>query len=261
MRRTPLLLLPGLLCDSAVWTHQRAALAHAVNCHVPDYGDLDTITAMAERALSAAPPGPLLAAGHSMGGRVALEIARLAPSRVKGLALLDTGTEPLAQGAAGEHERERRMALLETARREGMRAMGQQWARSMVHPARVGTPVFEDVLAMIERSTPQRFAAQLHALLGRPDARPVFAAQTCPTLLVCGRQDTWSPLERHERMQQVLPHARLVPIENAGHMTTMEQPEAVSRALLQWLQHTGFAGGQQILTNRGVLPVSRTSSS
>ncbi|HET6827345.1 MAG TPA: alpha/beta hydrolase, partial [Ramlibacter sp.] len=222
MKRLPLLLLPGLLCDAAVWTHQRAALAHVVDCSIPDYGDLDTIAAMAEAALAAAPPGPLLVAGHSMGGRVALEIVRLAQSRIQGLALLDTGTEPLAEGMAGEQERARRMALLEIARQEGMRSMGQQWAQSMVHPARVGTPVFEDILAMIERSTPGRFAAQLHALLGRPDARPVFAAVTCPTLLACGRQDTWSPLERHERMQQALPHARLVPVENAGHMTTME---------------------------------------
>lgn len=236
MARPQLLLLPGLLCDATVWTHQRAALAQAVDCLVPDYGDLETITAMAESVLLTARPGPVLVAGHSMGGRVALEILRLAPSRVQGLALLDTGTEPLAHGTAGEQERTRRMALLETARREGMRSMGLQWARSMVHPAHVGAPVFDEILAMIERSTPERFAAQLHALLGRPDARPVFAAITCPTLLVCGRQDTWSPLERHERMQQQLPHARLVPIENSGHMTTMEQPAAVSRILLEWVQ-------------------------
>lgn len=240
MKSLPLLLLPGLLCDAAVWAHQRAALAQMVDCIIPDYGDLDTITAMAEAALSAAPPGPLLVAGHSMGGRVALELVRLAPSRIKGLALLDTGTEPLAEGAAGERERARRMALLEIARREGMRSMGRQWAQSMVHPDRLATPVFDEILAMIERSTPGRFAAQLHALLARPDARPVFAAVTCPTLLACGRQDTWSPLQRHERMQQALPHARLVPVENSGHMTTMEQPEAVSRILLQWLQEDVF---------------------
>jgi pimeloyl-ACP methyl ester carboxylesterase len=101
--------------------------------------------------------------------------------------------------------------------------------------------VFEEILAMIERSTPERFAAQQNALLARPDARPVFAALRCPTLLVCGRQDAWSPLERHERMQQALPHARLVVIEDAGHMTTLEQPEAVSSALLQWAE-AGLTG-------------------
>ncbi|HSV81867.1 MAG TPA: alpha/beta hydrolase [Ramlibacter sp.] len=236
MTRPTLLLLPGLLCDRTVWLHQAAALSPHATCIVPGYDDLDAIPAMAQAVLSAAPEGPLMIAGHSMGGRVALEIARLAPQRVSRLALLDTGTDPLAGGAAGADERARRMALLQTARRDGMRAMGEQWARGMVHPSRVGTPVFESILAMIERSTPDRFQAQLHALLARPDARPVFSALQCPTLLVCGRQDGWSPLARHEEMQRALPHARLAVIEDSGHMTTMEQPEAVSRALLQWLK-------------------------
>jgi len=237
MTRPTLLLLPGLLCDRTVWLHQAAALSpHATCIVVPDYGDLDAIPAMAQAVLSAAPEGPLMIAGHSMGGRVALEIARLAPQRISRLALLDTGTDPLADGAAGADERARRMALLHAARRHGMRAMGEQWARGMVHPSRVGTPVFESILAMIERSTPDRFQAQLHALLARPDARPVFSTLQCPTLLVCGRQDGWSPLARHEEMQRALPHARLAVIEDSGHMTTMEQPEAVSRALLQWLK-------------------------
>jgi pimeloyl-ACP methyl ester carboxylesterase len=78
-------------------------------------------------------------------------------------------------------------------------------------------------------------ASQINALLGRPDARAVFAAVQCPTLILCGRQDPWSPLSRHERMQRALPHARLVVIEDSGHMTTMEQPGAVSKALLEWL--------------------------
>lgn len=237
MKTRPLvLLLPGLLCDEAVWAHQRAELSSVADCFAPDYGELDSLTAMAEAVLAAVPGGPLMVAGHSMGGRVALEIARLAPERVQRLALLDTGTDPLDESAAGADERARRMALLEVARSEGMRSMGRQWARGMVHPSKLATPVFEEILAMIERSTPDRFAAQLHALLARPDARPVFAALQCPTLLACGRQDAWSPFARHEQMQRELGHARLVPIEESGHMTPMEQPEAVSRLLVQWVR-------------------------
>jgi hypothetical protein len=143
------------------------------------------------------------------------------------MALLNTGTEPLVPGAAGEDERTRRMALLETARREGMRSMGQQWARSTASL----------------RSCMRCWCAGM---------RPVFSALTCPTLLVCGRQDTWSSLERHERMQQALPHAHLVPIEDAGHMTTVEQPEAVSRVLLQWVLEAQKENGWRI-SSRGLL--------
>lgn len=235
MNRLPLLLLPGLMCDEAVWVHQRKALSELTGCIVPFYRNLTSITSMAEEVLAEAPSGPLLIAGHSMGGRIALELARLAPSRVQGIALLDTGTEPIADGTAGAQERVRRMELLKIARTEGMRSMGQQWAKGMVHPSRIGTTVFEEILDMLERSTPERFASQLHALLARPDARPVYAKLMCPTLLLCGSQDTWSPLARHEQMQRDLPQARLVTIEDSGHMTTMEQPDAVSNALRQWI--------------------------
>lgn len=241
MRPPTLLLLPGLLCDKTVWVHQIEALSPHATCIVPCYGDHDAISAMAQSVLSAAPDGPLMIAGHSMGGRVALEIARLVPQRVSRMALLDTGTEPIADAQTAADERAKRMGLLQTARRHGMRAMGEQWAQGMVHPARLGTPVFEAILAMIGRSTPDSFQAQLHALLARPDARSVFSALQCPTLLVCGRQDNWSPLARHQEMQRALPQSRLAVIEDSGHMTTMEQPEAVSFALLQWLKEDACA--------------------
>ncbi len=241
MSRPTLLLLPGLLCDDAVWTHQCAALAGEADCHVPDYGLCDSITSMAEAALAQAPAGPLSVAGHSMGGRVALEVQRLVPERVQRVALLDTGADPRAAAEAGEQERAGRMALLALAQAQGMRVMGRQWARGMVHPAQLDTPLFEAILDMIERKTPEIFAAQITALLARPDARPALATVAGPLLLLCGRQDAWSPLERHEAMQQVNPRGRLVVVEDAGHMSTMERPDEVSDALAQWLREPAAA--------------------
>jgi pimeloyl-ACP methyl ester carboxylesterase len=164
-----------------------------------------------------------------------LEIMRLAPQRVRRLALFDTGLDPIAPGADGERERSQRHALVDLARSQGMRAMGLQWAPGMVLPGHREAPVFDRILAMIERKTPEIFAAQVRALLGRPDARAVFASIRCPVLIGCGRQDAWSPLARHEQMQCLLPHSRLVVIEDAGHMSPMEQPAAVAQALVEWL--------------------------
>jgi pimeloyl-ACP methyl ester carboxylesterase len=225
-------LLPGLLCDREVWQAQIDALGP---CHVPGYGSLDSLSAMAAHVLATAPPGPLAVAGHSMGGRIAFEMLRLAPERIARLALLDTSYHPLAEGEAGEAERAGRLALLATARRDGMAAMAREWAVGMVHPSRHGTPLFEAIVAMLARKTPEHYAAQIEALLNRPDAGPLLPTIRCPTLLLCGRDDAWSPPARHEHMQQRIKGSRLVVIEQCGHMSTMEQPEAVSQALREWL--------------------------
>ncbi|MEO5795898.1 MAG: alpha/beta hydrolase [Rhodoferax sp.] len=232
-----LVLLPGLLCDASVWHDMLPTLQAHSPCLVASYGILNTLESMAEQVLQTAPAGPLAVAGHSMGGRVALEMLRQQPSRIQRLALMDTGFEALAPGGAGEKERAGRMALLQTARQSGMRAMGQQWARGMVHPSRLDSPLFAQILDMIERSNPEVFAAQIHALLHRPDATALLGHIRCPTLLLCGQEDAWSPLARHAQMQDLMVTApvELVAIAQSGHMSTMEQPDAVCQAVLRWL--------------------------
>lgn len=234
-----LVLLPGLVCDAAVWAPQMQALTALAHCHVADYGLRDSLSEMAQHVLDTAPAQSLALAGHSMGGRVALEVMRLAPERVHHLALLDTGTHPLAQGEAGAKERAGRMGLLQTAERKGMRAMAEQWAKPMVHPSRHGTPVFEEVLRMLERSSAEQYAAQINALLNRPDAAPVLAGIRCPTLVLTGREDLWSPPEQHERMAAAIVVAQLHIVEQCGHMSTLEQPEQVSAAMARWLASGG----------------------
>ena len=230
-----LILLPGLVCDSAVWAAQVQALSPYAHCHVVDYGLLDSMGAMAQHVLDTAPAQTFALAGHSMGGRVALEVFRRAPHRVHHLALLDTGTHPLAEGDAGAKERAGRMGLLQTAERKGMRAMAELWAKPMVHPSRHGTPVFAAVLDMLERSSAEQYAAQINALLTRPDAAPVLSTITCPTLVLTGREDLWSPPEAHERMAAAIAHAELCIVEQCGHMSTLEQPDAVNAAFMRWL--------------------------
>lgn len=226
----PLLLLPGLLCDAAVW----APLA--LDGTVVNYGRADALTTMAQLALAAAPPGPLAVAGHSMGGRVAFEMLRLAPERIERLALLDTGCHPLPPGEAGEKERAGRHALRDLAQRDGMRAMARQWALGMVHPSRVDTPLFDAVLDMLERHDVATFEAQIHALLMRPDATPLLAQVRCPTLLLTGAQDSWSSPAQHRAMHEAIADSQLVVVPDCGHMSTMEDPAAVRAALVGWLQ-------------------------
>jgi pimeloyl-ACP methyl ester carboxylesterase len=230
-----LVLLPGLVCDAEVWAPQVQALSDQVNCHVVDYGLCDSLADMAQHVLDTAPAETFALAGHSMGGRVALEVVRMAPQRVHHLALLDTGTHPLADGDAGAKERAGRMGLLQTAERKGMRAMAEQWAKPMVHPSRHGTPLFDAVLSMLERSSAEQYAAQINALLNRPDAAPVLPAITCPTLVLTGREDLWSPPEQHAHIAAHIPGAQLCIVEQCGHMSSLEQPAEVSAAFTRWL--------------------------
>lgn len=237
--KSALILVPGLMCDARVWAHQRQALADLAEVHIADNDSSDSLPGMAE-AIIASPLERFAIAGHSMGGRVALEVIRRVPERVTALALLDTGYQPLAPGEAGERERAGRLALLDLARREGMRAMGRQWLTGMVHPDRLqDTALVETIVSMIASKSPQLYERQIRALLARPDASALLPRIKAPTLLLCGREDSWSPPQRHEDMAALITGSTLEIIPECGHMCTLEQPEAVSRALRQWLQKAG----------------------
>jgi pimeloyl-ACP methyl ester carboxylesterase len=231
MTASALLLLPGLLCDRAVWAPQIAAFGGGWDAVVPDFFGYDSFEAMAEAALAAAPPRFALA-GYSMGGRVALEVLRRAPDRVERLALLSAGVHPVRPQEAGLRRME--MALAE---RSGMRALVRRWLPPMLHPRHRGdTALVATIEAMWCRATPSIFAAQVHAALHRRDLRPMLAAIACPTLVLCGAEDTWSPPAQHERIAAAIAGARLVVIPESGHMVTLEAPERVNAALRIWLE-------------------------
>jgi pimeloyl-ACP methyl ester carboxylesterase len=235
--RETLILVPGLMCDTAVWNPLLPTLQTAADCRVADHGDADTIGTMARQVLDIAPAHFALA-GHSMGGRVAIEVLRLAPGRVTRLALLDTGYKARACGAAGEDEARKRQALLDIARAQGVREMALQWVQGMLDPARLAdTEMVEAIVAMFARKSPDIFARQISALLARPDATAVLRSIQVPTLVLCGRADSWSPLSQHEEIAALLPARPTVQVvDHAGHMCTMEQPAAVAQALLGWLK-------------------------
>jgi pimeloyl-ACP methyl ester carboxylesterase len=225
-----IVLLPGLLCDASVWETQRAALESITRVVVADFSAQDSIAAMAQSALDLA-TGPLIVIGHSMGGRVALEMWRLAPERIVKLALLDTGIHPQQSGEILKRQR-----MIDLAYNEGMAALADVWLPPMVDPRRSQDgALLAPMREMVLRATPDQHARQIKALLDRPDARPVLATITCPTLVLVGRQDQWSPLKQHEEMAGLIAGARLVVIEDSGHMTTVEQPEATARALKEWV--------------------------
>lgn len=229
-----LVLLPGLVCDAAVWRHAAAALGSNTTIHIAHYDALDSLGAMAAKVL-AETRGDFAIAGHSMGGRVAMEIFRRAPDRITGIALMDNGVTPLATGDAGARETAGRHDLLAIARNQGMAAMAARWVQGMVWKPRLGEPaLIQPIVDMFARSSAEVFAAQIAALLARPDASDLLDQIRCPALVLCGAEDSWAPAAQHREMAARIAGATLALVPECGHMCTLERPEAVTRALLDW---------------------------
>lgn len=236
MTTEPLVLVPGLMCDDAVWAPVLPYCTAASSCTVADHGQADDLVDMARQILAWAPERFALA-GHSMGARVALEVLRRAPERVARVALLDTGYKARDVGPVGEVEAAKRYALLRVAREQGVRAMAMQWVQGMVHPSRLhDDELIDRILDMFSRKSPEVFDRQIRALLNRPDASAVLASLQVPTLILCGRQDGWAPVSQHEAMHVLAPDSVLEVVDDAGHMAPMERPQAVGALLARWLQ-------------------------
>lgn len=228
--RCPLVLLPGLLCDRALWQAQLDDLGGVADCLVADLTRQDSMAAMAADVLAAAPARFALA-GLSMGGFVAFEIMRQAPERVTRLALLDTRAQ-----RDTPRETRRRQDLLALTRRGRFKGVTPRLMPLLLHPDRLeDTALTEAVAAMAGRVGPEAFLRQQTAIMGRPDSVPTLPAIACPTLVLCGRQDALTPLERHQEMAAGIPGAELAVIEDCGHLATMERPESVNAAMRAWL--------------------------
>ncbi|MGZ3278605.1 MAG: alpha/beta fold hydrolase [Caulobacteraceae bacterium] len=231
MTKPLLLLLPGLMCDATVWRAQIEAFGAAWDVRVPDFFGLDSFDAMSEAALALA-DRPFALAGHSMGGRVAMQVVDTAPERVLRLALLDTGAHLPAAGEA-----ESRMALVATGEKDGVEAVIQAWLPPMLAPAnRTNRALWDEIAAMQRRAGVATLKRQQQALLNRRDGFAQLDEVKVPTAFITGALDSWSPPEQHREMQAHVPGSTLTVIDDCGHMAPMESPEAVNRALTEWLE-------------------------
>jgi len=223
-----LVLLPGLICDSAIYAPQTAAFGDSLA--VNGYGLRDSLVAMAESVLEQA-PAEFDLFGHSMGGRIALEVYRMAPDRVRRLALVSTGIHPV-----GEKEPEKRAALQAIGHEQGFEALVDTWLPPMVAEANRAVPeIYGACREMCLRHDQAIFDAQIRALLGRPEVTGLLPQIRCPTLVMTGSADAWAPPAQHEGIAAAIPNSELVIVEGAGHMIQLEAPEAVNAAIARWL--------------------------
>ncbi|WP_372421900.1 alpha/beta fold hydrolase [Salinarimonas chemoclinalis] len=226
----PLLLVPGLMCDARLFAPQLAALSAGRTVIVPDVSGADTIAALAAAVLADAPPSFALA-GLSMGGIVAMEMARQAPERVRRLALLDT--DPRADSEGVRAMRARQIAEVEAG---GLDAVLRRDVEPvLLHRESAREDVLEVMRAMAGDLGPEVFVRQSRALASRDGQEETLRARRGPTLVLCGEDDRLCPVKRHTLMHELVAGSTLEIVPGAGHLPTLETPEAVNAALARWL--------------------------
>ncbi|MEM9602239.1 MAG: alpha/beta fold hydrolase [Pseudomonadota bacterium] len=218
------------MCDDRLFAPQIGALAGERTVHVAPITGADTVAGLAAEVLAQAPPRFALA-GLSMGGIVAMAIVQQAPDRVERLALLDTN--PLPDVPERVAVRNRQIAA---ATAGGLRDI----LRDEMKPHYLGdSPNRERILALCmamgEALGPTVFVRQSRALRDRPDLCSALAHYHRPALVLCGRDDVLCPPERHRLMADLLVDADLVVVDGAGHLPTLEQPNATNDTLRRWL--------------------------
>jgi pimeloyl-ACP methyl ester carboxylesterase len=226
----PILALPGLTNDQRLWQHQAAALggAHPITSFA--LAPHATMGELAEMALARAPAGRFALFGLSMGGYCAFEVLRRAPERVAALALLDTSARPDTPEQTALREQAIQASALD------YRAAIDAFLPRLVHPSRLADPALMPTLrAMALDLGREAYVRQQHAIIGRADSRPTLATIRCPTLVLCGRDDALTPLALHEEMHAGIAGSRLVVLETCGHMSPLERPDDVTRALRELL--------------------------
>ncbi len=225
---TPLVLIPGMMCDARMWGGIDADLGVPVIHHIPT--SADSMPALAAHFLSDAPPTFALA-GLSMGGILAMEILRQAPDRVTRLALLDTN--PRAETATAQARRAPQIARVLAGELDDV--MRREMKPNYLCPGPNQPAILDLCMDMALSLGPQVFARQSRALRDRPDQQATLAAFKRPALVLMGAEDKLCPLDRHQLMHHLIPQSRLHIIANAAHLPPLEQPEATLRALRDWL--------------------------
>jgi pimeloyl-ACP methyl ester carboxylesterase len=230
----PTLLLPGLLASARLYAAQIPVLWQFGPVMVADHRRDDSMAGIARRLLELAPPRFALL-GLSMGGYIAFEVLRQAPARVARLALLDTTARP-----DSPEQSARRRTLIELARDGRFGEVADLLYPGFVAPGRIDDQALRaEVRSMAAETGAEAFIRQQTAIMQRRDSRPELAAIACPTLVLVGAADQLTPPDRAQEIAASIRGARLVVVPDSGHLSTLEQPERVNAALVDWFAVAG----------------------
>jgi pimeloyl-ACP methyl ester carboxylesterase len=236
MARTPLLLVPGLLCSPRLYAAQLAALGGQADIVVADWRKAprsiwDNWDTAARWVLGQMPAEKFALAGLSLGGMLAVEIMQFAANRVSRLALLDTGMR-----SQNESERAIRRARIRLATEGHFElVLGMQMTRFIPAYRLPDKKLVDEVMTMCGEIGVEIYKRQEELAAIRTDRRPDLPRISCPTIVVCGRDDAATPLFMSEEMAAAIKGSELIVVEQCGHLVTMEKPDETNAILRKWL--------------------------
>jgi len=229
---TPLVMIPGMMCDERIFAPQIEELVSKRSVHIADISKHDNISDLAADVLRLAPPKFSLVL-HSMGGIVAMEICAQDPKRIEKLVLIDTN--PLAELEEVKLKREPQISDALTGKLINV-------IRDEMKPNYLASSENQDIILNICMEMalslgPKVFINQSRALQTRADQQSNIQSINIPVLIMCGSEDKLCTVERHEMMHNMISNSELKIINNAGHMPTLEQPSETTEVLKEWLMN------------------------
>lgn len=241
----PVLLLHAFPLDSRMWAEQQSALAddrRVITPDLPGFGasplpesdpSLETVADSVAATLDSLGIDRVVLGGLSLGGYVAMSFLRKHPDRVSALILVDTKASADPDAAKENRERiattvvaERSLRVVLTDVLPGL--IGKKTKR------RRGE-VLSHITDIVREAPPESIAWMQRAMAARPESFDVLGATALPALVVVGEEDEVTPLSEAELMVKALPSAKLVTVAGAGHLSAMEVPDDVTKAIREFL--------------------------
>lgn len=226
----PIVYLSGTLCTEKLWSEMTEYLDYYERTVIFNLNEKNTIKEMAQDVLEHI-EGPFIVAGLSLGGIVALQVAAIAPERVKKLILFNTNPFPPTENQFKSWADNRN--FIETQGFE--KFVTERWTPTLVP---TNSSLFSTVQDMALEVGKQVYLQQLDAVQTRQDQTTILSSIPCNTLVVVGEEDQVCPVAMSRYLSEKIANAKLVILPETGHLSTLEQPKKIANIVKDWLANS-----------------------